>query len=73
MQPFQAGIGILAKNLDVPVVPMRIDGLYDLKKAGKWHADPGSVSVTVEQPVRYPPGKDPAEITEDLERRVAGL
>jgi long-chain acyl-CoA synthetase len=73
MQPFQAGIGILAKNLDVPVVPMRIDGLYDLKKAGKWHADPGSVSVTVGQPVRYPPGKDPAEITKDLERRVAGL
>jgi len=73
MQPFQAGIGILAKNLNVPVVPMRIDGLYDLKKAGKWHARPGAISVRVGQPVRYSPDKDPSEMTKDLERRVAGL
>jgi long-chain acyl-CoA synthetase len=73
MRPFQAGIGILANNLNIPVVPMRIDGLYDLKKAGKRYARPGAVSVRVGQPVRYSSDKDPAEIAEDLEKKVAGL
>ena len=27
LRPFRSGIGLLANNLDIPVVPMRIDGL----------------------------------------------
>ena len=34
---------------------------------------PGEVSVTIGAPVRYDAGMDPAAITGDLERRVAGL
>ena len=32
--PFRAGIGLLAQNLGIPILPMRIDGLYVLKQAG---------------------------------------
>ena len=35
MRPFRAGVGLLANNLAIPVVPMRIDGLFELKKAKK--------------------------------------
>ena len=73
MQRFQAGIGILAKNLNVPVIPIRIDGLYDLKKSGKKFANPGAVTVTIGIPVRFQPEEDPAEIAKDLESRVARL
>ena len=42
MAPFRSGIGLLVKNLDLPVVPIRIDGLFELKQAGKKVAPPGS-------------------------------
>ena len=29
MNPFRAGIGLLAVNLGIPVLPMRIDGLFE--------------------------------------------
>ena len=35
MLPFRAGIGLLANNLRIPIVPMRIDGLFEVKQAGK--------------------------------------
>lgn len=68
--PFRAGIGLLATSLALPVVPIRIDGLYELKSAGKRFARPGTVRVTVGSPVRYDPGTDPAAIARDLEMRV---
>ncbi len=73
MQRFQAGIGILATNLDLPVVPVRIDGLYALKKAGKKFARPGTIRVTIGSAIRFKPETDPAEIAKDLESIVAGL
>ena len=38
---FQSGVGMLAARLDIPVVPMRIDGLYEMKMAGRKIARPG--------------------------------
>jgi long-chain acyl-CoA synthetase len=73
MQRFQAGIGLLATNLNLPVVPVRIDGLYALKKSGKKFARPGTVRVTIGPAIRFKPEMDPAEIAKDLESIVAGL
>jgi long-chain acyl-CoA synthetase len=71
--PFRAGIGLLATNLNIPVVPMRIDGLFALKKAGKKLVKPGTVTVTIGSPVQFAPGTDPFVIARDLETRVASL
>jgi long-chain acyl-CoA synthetase len=73
MGPFLPGIGLLAAGLGVPVVPLRIDGLFELKQRRRHVARPGKVSITVGAPVRFEAGTDPASITWDLERRVAGL
>lgn len=73
VMPFRAGIGLLAKNLAVPVVPLRIDGVFVLKKAGKRRARPGAVKVTIGEPLRFPPDSDAAEITRTLEARVKSL
>ena len=73
LAPFRAGIGMLAENLNLPVVPVRIDGLYELKMKEKKIAPPGTVTVIIGPPVRYEPGTDPESIGRDLEQRVRSL
>jgi len=41
--PFRAGTGVLATRLGLPIVPMRIDGLFEFRKAGKKWTPPGAV------------------------------
>jgi long-chain acyl-CoA synthetase len=73
MAPFRSGIGLLAKELNIPVVPMRIAGLFDLKQQNRILARPGHVQVTIGRPIRFSPDQDPNEIARELERRVAEL
>jgi len=73
VMPFRSGIGLLASQLKVPVVPVRIDGLYAMREAGKRFARPGTVRVTLGDPVKFPPEATPDEITQDLYRRVTAL
>jgi long-chain acyl-CoA synthetase len=65
--PFQSGVGMLAARLDIPVVPMRIDGLYAMKMAGHKIARPGALTVTVGRPMRFSPETSAEEITRQLE------
>src|SRR5215472_14196395 len=71
--PFRAGIGLLAKQLNLPVVPMHLYGLFDLKKEERILTRPGQVRVTIGPPVRFSPEQDADEITRELERRVREL
>ena len=73
MAPFRSGIGLLAKELNIPVVPMRLAGLFDLKQQNRILNRPGHVQVTIGRPIRFSPDQDPNEITRELERRVAEL
>ncbi len=73
MNPFRAGIGLLANNLSLPVVPMRIDGLFELKQAGKKHAPAGKIQVKIGAPVRFAIDEDPERIARDLQQRVEAL
>jgi long-chain acyl-CoA synthetase len=70
---FRSGIGLLAKQLNIPVVPMRLAGLFDLKQQNRMLARPGHVQVTIGRPVRFSSEMDPNEITKELERHVAEL
>ena len=73
MNPFMTGTGLLATKLNAPVVPVRIDGLFELKKRGKHFARPGQVSVTFDAPVSFAHAEDPASVARELERRVDSL
>jgi long-chain acyl-CoA synthetase len=73
MGVFMRGTGLLVAGLQAPVVPVRIDGLFELRDRWPLPARPGSVAVTFGAPVRYEGSLDPNEITSDLERRVAAL
>jgi long-chain acyl-CoA synthetase len=71
--PFRAGVGLLADRLDIPVVPMRIDGLFEVKHAGKKFAPPGKIWLRIGEPIRFAPRTDPQKIAEELQKRVAAL
>ncbi|HEV2766053.1 MAG TPA: AMP-binding protein [Pyrinomonadaceae bacterium] len=74
LNPFMRGTGLLASQLGLPVVPVRIDGLYELKASGRrGFTRPYNVTVSFGEPLRFNPGEDPARITQELERRVAAL
>jgi len=65
--PFQSGIGLLAARLDIPVVPMRIDGLWEMKLSGRKIARPGELRVIIGKPMRFAPETPVEEITRQLE------
>jgi long-chain acyl-CoA synthetase len=71
--PFRAGIGMLAENLGIPVLPMRIDGLFEYKSAGRKIAPPWKITVKIGVPIRFEPGTDAAEFAEQLQRAVGNL
>ena len=73
MGPFQAGAGMLAQRLNIPVLPMRIDGLWEPAHAQKHFARPGTIKVRIGSPVRYGTEMTAQEIARDLEARVRGL
>ena len=73
MNPFRAGIGLLAENLGIPVLPMRIDGLFERKQAGKKFAPPWTIRVRIGKPMTFGPGSDPEKIAVDLQRAVEQL
>jgi len=73
LRPFFPGIGLLASRLGVPVVPMRIDGLFEAKQAGRKFAWPGQIRVKIGFPVQFEHDSDPEWIAKDLQARVAQL
>jgi len=70
---FRAGIGLLVSRLGIPVVPARMDGVHELRKANKRFAKAGRVRVTFGAPIRFPTDVSAADITHELENRVRAL
>jgi long-chain acyl-CoA synthetase len=66
--PFRSGVGMLAARLNVPILPMRIDGLYAMKTAGRKIAKPGELKVVIGKPIRFPANTPPEEITNQVEQ-----
>lgn len=71
MRPFKNGVGLLARETGVQVLPMRIDVLRPGFYEGKWLPHPrATVRVTFGEPVRVPGHLDHYDATRLLERAV---
>lgn len=69
--PFQRGVGLLANRLNLPVLPIRIDGLFEYKARGRrLFIGPNKVTVRIGEPVQFPANAHPETIAKELERRV---
>ncbi len=74
---FQSGIGLLARESAVPVLPVCLEGLGAIKAALKnqrrrWFR-PGSVTLHVGTPLAMTPEESPQAFTERLRSAVASL
>jgi long-chain acyl-CoA synthetase len=73
MAPFESGIGMLAENLGLPIVPMRLDGVWQMKRQRRRLAQIGEITVHLGAPVTFASGTPPEEIVRSLESLVRAL
>jgi long-chain acyl-CoA synthetase len=73
MAGFESGIGLLAENLNIPIVPMRLDGVWQMKRESRRLAHFGEITVRIGAPVTFAPGTSADEIARHLESLVRAL
>jgi long-chain acyl-CoA synthetase len=72
MQPFQLGLGVIVKELGIPVVPIKISGTDQVLPHGARYPKKGNVTVTFGKPLRFR-YEEPAEIVEITRQAVEKL
>ena len=72
LNPFRPGIGMMASKLDVPVVPVRIEGLDKVLGTGAHMATPGRVRVSFGAPLRLR-GEDYEALARDVQQAMEQL
>jgi 1-acyl-sn-glycerol-3-phosphate acyltransferase len=73
LQPFRSGIGLLATELRVPIVPIGIEGTHALLPKGRRRPGRGPVTVRFGPAVSPATFEDRAALTARLAAEVAGL
>ncbi len=74
LRPFQPGVGLMALRLEVPVVPVYLDGLFDVMSLHDSWPRRGPVHVQFGSPIRPAEGEEYARLAERIEasfRRMA--
>jgi long-chain acyl-CoA synthetase len=72
LDEFRSGIGLLAEQLRVPVIPIGVIGAYALMPKGSYRPRVGPLVVRFGEPIWPKPGSDRTELIEALELAVAG-
>jgi len=72
MQPFQLGLGLMVKEVGIPVVPIKISGTDQVLPHDARFPTRGRVTVTFGEPLCFR-NEEPAEIVETARRAVERL
>jgi long-chain acyl-CoA synthetase len=73
MAAFRSGIGLLQENLRLSIVPMRLDGVWQMKRERRRLAHFGEVIIRIGTPIIFLPGTPPEEASRQLEFAVRSL
>src|SRR5712664_2321993 len=73
MAPFQSGIDLLAENLGLPIIPMRLDGVCQMKREHRRLARFGELTVRIGAPLSFPLGTPGEAVAKKLENVVRTL
>ncbi len=69
IKEFKKGVGIISRELNIPLIPVAIRGTYEMLPPGRRLPRPAKVSVSFGKPI-YPEGKEYDEIVKELYREV---
>jgi long-chain acyl-CoA synthetase len=72
IKEFKKGVGIIAGELNMPLVPVAIRGTYEMMPAGRRFPRPAKLDVFIGKPV-YPAGLDYDGIVNMLYQKVVEL
>jgi long-chain acyl-CoA synthetase len=72
IKPFRGGIGMIGSRLELPVVPVRLDGVDRILPTGASFVRPGRVRVAFGAPLRLR-GDDYAALAQQVEDAVRAL
>ncbi len=70
---FKQGIGLLTWHMNVPVLPVKLDKIYDVLPKGKVLPKHGDVKVMIGKPLKFNKMKSYSEITKILESKMRAL
>ncbi len=74
LQPFKSGVGLLAVNLGVPVVPVKTIGLFGtVPLHAKWPKRHSDVTVRIGEPMRFDSHMDFDDVTRQLHQVMEDL
>jgi long-chain acyl-CoA synthetase len=72
IKEFKKGVGIIAKELNIPIVPVAVRGTYEMLPSGSWFPKPAKVSVSFGKAI-HPEGKNYDVIVNTLYGEVVRL
>ena len=71
--PFKAGVGLLATQMDVPIVPIAVSGGWEILPKGTFFPNPGPVTVRFGAALRFSDTENPTGVSQRLQNAVAEL
>ncbi len=73
LQPFQAGIGLMSLRLEVPIVPVYLQGLFDVMSLQDSWPCRGPVHVEFGSPILSDEGEEYAQLAERIEASLRSM
>lgn len=73
LQPFKAGVGVLARFTGRPVVPIYTEGGRNVLPIDRFLPQPGVIQVRYGSPLWFETGETPEDFTERLEQRIRAM
>jgi 1-acyl-sn-glycerol-3-phosphate acyltransferase len=73
LSKFRHGVALLALEKSVPVVPMYMDGLREIRPKGSQEIVPGPVKVRIGEPIVFEPGTPVPEATSRMYHAMEAL
>jgi len=71
--PFKGGIGLLAEELRIPIVPVAVYGGFEILPKGRGFPHPGPASVMFGEPIRPDMEMPTQDLISNLQQSLAGL
>ena len=73
MQSFKTGIGMMALKLSVPVVPVYLEGLYEVYSVHHDWPEPNRVRVRIGKPLRFSHERDYEMVARSVENAIRSM